>query len=157
MLSKETFKRVESTLDDILEQFFAADDKICTEPPKNKSKSKDIPINIYDDAEKSVIVALIPGIRHEYVKVELSDDLKAIEISFTTSAEKSKTLELKHREFEDYYGVSDIHKRSVEIINDGVYDLDKINSTLTHGILYINLPKIVPKKKAKPTITINKL
>lgn len=159
MLSKETLKRIEETLDEMFDTFLDDETTRTKTPSKTKSTDHNIPINIYDDSEKSVIFALIPGERKSNVKVELSDDLDAIEITVGSNSpvvevDSSKMSELKHREFDDFRSINSFRKRSVRITKDHVYALDKITSHLEFGILRIYLPKMKSVKKDKPVIEV---
>lgn len=94
------------------------------------------PVDIYETGEGLVVVADLPGVRREDLKVEVKDDILTIE----ARAPHQTPGEPVYREFE-----SPCFFRQFQL-SDTV-DVSKISADLKHGVLSLKLPKA---EAAKP-------
>tara|TARA_Y100000034_G_C6758871_1_gene337839 strand:+ start:189 stop:671 length:483 start_codon:yes stop_codon:yes gene_type:complete len=103
--------------------------------------------NIYDYSDKVGIIAEIPGLTKEQVKIEIEENVLII------SGDKHKTIEDEGAKILKRELKQSSFKRSFEL--GDVLDSDKISANFEDGILSIDLPKRQPKEPAKKIVEIS--
>ena len=97
------------------------------------------PLDIYEDNDKIIVEAEIPGLSKEDIKINVADNI------LTIRAEKKKEEKIKEKDViyeEIAYG---IYEREIELPQ--TVDTDKIDAVYENGVLKIILPK---KEEVKP-------
>ena len=97
------------------------------------------PVDIFEDAEGIRIIAEVPGVKPEDVKISLENNVLAIKGSKQQVAEER--TERVHR-YERTYGT---FERSFTL--PATVDASNIKATYEHGVLTVTLPKA---EKTKP-------
>src|SRR5437879_6259475 len=97
------------------------------------------PVDIFEDAEAIRIIAEVPGVKPEDVKISLEDNVLTLRGSKQQVAEER--TERVHR-YERTYGT---FERSFTL--PATVDASNINARYEHGVLTVTLPKV---EKAKP-------
>ncbi len=97
------------------------------------------PLDIYEDNDKIVVEAEIPGLNKEDIKINVADNI------LTIKAEKKKEEKVKDKDViyeEIAYG---IYEREIELPQ--TVDTEKIDAVYEDGVLKVVLPK---KEEVKP-------
>ena len=97
------------------------------------------PVDIFEDVEGLRLIAEIPGVKPEDVKISLEDNVLTIKGAKQQAAEER--TERVHR-YERTYGT---FERSFTL--PATVDASNIKATYEHGVLTVTLPKV---EKAKP-------
>jgi len=97
------------------------------------------PVDVFEDANGIRILAEVPGVRPEDVKISVENDVLTIQGAKRETAEEK--TEQVHR-YERAYGV---FERTFTLPN--TVDAANIKATYEHGVLRITLPKA---EKARP-------
>jgi len=97
------------------------------------------PVDIFEDAEAIRIIAEVPGVKPEDVKISLDDNVLTIKGAKQQVAEER--TERVHR-YERTYGS---FERSFTL--PATVDASNIKASYAHGVLTVTLPKA---EKAKP-------
>ena len=97
------------------------------------------PVDIFEDAEGLRIIAEVPGVKPEDVKISLEDNVLTIKGAKQQVAEER--TERVHR-YERTYGT---FKRSFTL--PATVDASNVKATYGHGVLTVTLPKV---EKGKP-------
>ena len=103
-------------------------------------------IDISEDKENINVVAEIPGVKKDEIKITLQDNILTIE------GEKKKEIEQKEKNFfrnERMYGS---FKRCFTLPDP--VDSDKVDAKFENGMLNIQLKKIEPKTKSEKVIEL---
>ena len=100
-------------------------------------------VDIYETDEAIFAVADMPGINEKSVEITLEKNL--LTIDGYIEPESSDKYDLAYAEYE----VGDYH-RSFKLSNE--IDQNKIEATVKHGVLYLNLPKIGEAKARKISV-----
>jgi HSP20 family protein len=95
--------------------------------------------DVFEDRDAVKIVAEIPGVRPEDVKLTLENNL------LTIRGEKKQTAEERNERVHRYERSYGTFERSFAL--PGTVDPEKIQATYEHGILTVTLPKA---EKARP-------
>lgn len=103
-------------------------------------------IDISDDEKNINIVAEIPGVKKENIKVTLQDNILTLE------GEKKKEEEKKENNYFRSERVYGSFKRCFTLPTE--VDSEKIEARFENGILHITLNKIEPKPKKTKTIEL---
>jgi HSP20 family molecular chaperone IbpA len=94
-------------------------------------------VDVYETDEKVVLVAEMPGVRKEDLKVEVRDNLLKIRGEKTPPSFEGEEVSGEIR-----YGV---YERN--FVLSPVLDLGKVSASYENGMLFITLPK---REEAKP-------
>jgi HSP20 family protein len=92
---------------------------------------------------KIKIVANLPGMKKEDVKLELDEDTRTLRIFGEHKQEKREDNERFHsveRQFGKF-------ERTIRLPQNA--DLDNINAKVEHGVLNVEIPKVEPKSKTR--------
>lgn len=103
-------------------------------------------IDISEDENSFYIVAEIPGVKKEDIKITLQDNILTIE------GEKKKSTEQKEKNFYRSERMFGSFKRSITLPAE--VDSDKVEAKFEDGMLNIRLQKIEPKKKNEKVIEL---
>lgn len=95
--------------------------------------------DIFEDRDAIKIVAEIPGVKQEDIKLSLENN------TLTIRGEKKQQAEEKTERVHRYERSYGFFERSFSL--PSTVDPEKVEATYEHGLLTINLPKI---EKAKP-------
>ena len=112
----------------------------------NLSESFSPKIDISEDNETVNVVAEIPGVKKENIKITVQDNILTLE------GEKKKEESKKESNFfrtERTYGS---FKRSFTLPSD--VDTDKVDAKFENGILHVRLKKFVQKPKTEKVIEL---
>lgn len=102
------------------------------------------PVDIYEVADGLVVTADVPGVTQDQLEVRVDNHI----LTIRGQASASTVAEPAYREYElvNYF-------RQFEL-NDKV-DEGKITADLKHGVLTLNLPKMVEAKPRKITVAVS--
>jgi HSP20 family protein len=125
--------------DSILEQLFKPwhESHLETEPTA-------LPVDIYEDDERFVVTADLPGIAKENIRVSLTEGMLTINAEVKPGEPKSGGHWLRRERHHGQY------VRSIQLT--GTYDAENIEASLNSGVLELVIPK--PKKAQPKTISI---
>lgn len=125
----------------------------------NHDSTKTLPTNINDYPTKSEIVVNVAGYIGEDITVEVSEDRDELIIiagkivkQMDGDPNPKRYMKKMHTEFD--YDSSFPKERRIQITNPESYDLEKITSECSYGILKIYLPYKPTKKKENIKIKI---
>lgn len=122
-----------SSLSNILEDFFDS----TLEAPANTRKMMPVDIEEHDGVFN--IVAELPGVKKEDIKISVENNVLSI------SAETSKEEKKDTKGYKYYERRSGSYERSFKLQDD--LDSSKINASYENGLLKLEIPV---KEKAKP-------
>ncbi len=94
------------------------------------------PVDIYEEKDKLVLVADLPGSTKDYVKVDVENGILTLQA--TTGSEKHGNTIYSEFEMVNFF-------RQFELSEE--VDVDKISAEMKNGVLILNLPKV---EKVKP-------
>ncbi len=97
------------------------------------------PVDILEDKDSVQIVAELPGIKPEEVKISLENSV------LTISGEKRQVAEEKTEHVHRYERAYGVFERSFSV--PSTVDAERIQAAYEHGVLTVRLPKV---EKAKP-------
>jgi HSP20 family protein len=103
-------------------------------------------IDIFDNEQTFSVVAEIPGIKKENLKITLQDNILTIE------GEKKKEDEVKEKNYYRSERVFGSFKRCFTLPAE--VDSEKVDAKFEDGILMINLKKLEPKQKNEKVIEL---
>ena len=101
--------------------------------------------DIYETADKMILIADMPGASSDSIHVTLEQDLLTIEAQVQPHFPEG--YELMYNE----YGVGDYHRSFT--LNETV-DRDKISAHYKNGVLELVLPKVEPAKPKKISVQV---
>ncbi|RJP18632.1 MAG: Hsp20/alpha crystallin family protein [Candidatus Omnitrophota bacterium] len=89
------------------------------------------PVDIYEEKDKLVLVADLPGSDKDSVKVDVENGMLTLQASTQSQSVGSPI----YREFElvNFYRQFELSEK---------IDVDKISAELSNGVLYLHLPKV---------------
>jgi HSP20 family molecular chaperone IbpA len=102
------------------------------------------PVDIYEMPDGLVVMADVPGVRHEHLDVRVDNHILSIRAQ--TGHAHPDGLTYREHELVNYF-------RQVEL-NDKV-DEDKISADLKHGVLTLTLPKAEAAKARQIAVTVS--
>ena len=103
-------------------------------------------IDISDDEQTFSVIAEIPGIKKDNLKITLQDNILTIE------GEKKKEDEVKEKNYYRSERVFGSFKRCFTLPSE--VDSEKVDAKFEDGILKINLKKLEPKPKNEKVIEL---
>jgi HSP20 family protein len=106
------------------------------------------PVDVYETREAVMIIAEVPGIRAEDVKISLENNV--LTIRGEKRQEKRDENERVHR-YERSYG---LFERSFTL--PATVDSDRITASYDGGVLTISLPKVERARPREITVTLRK-
>ncbi|MBW2067221.1 MAG: Hsp20/alpha crystallin family protein [Deltaproteobacteria bacterium] len=101
-------------------------------------------VDIYDDDDKMVIKAELPGVDKKDIEVDLKDRVLTIK---GERSQESETKEENYYRRERAYGK---FQRSFTLPGD--YDPDKVKAEYKDGVLHVEIPKLEEVKPKKITV-----
>lgn len=109
-------------------------------------------VNVKEDGDKYTMEVAVPGIKKEYVRIDLNKDGDlelAIENKLEHHEEEPRKEEHKEHYLRREFSYSNYQQNYV--LPDDV-DRDKISAKVDNGILEITLPKIITDKDAEKDV-----
>lgn len=104
-------------------------------------------VDVSENDSDYLVLADLPGVKKEHLKVELDDDLLTISAETKGESEqKEGDVVLRH---ERHYGK---YMRSMRLA--GV-DREKVKASFKDGVLKLTLPKVKDTKATKTTVPVN--
>jgi len=103
-------------------------------------------IDISEEKEKINVVAEIPGVKKENIKITLQDNILTIE------GEKKNEIEKKEKNFYRSERVFGSFKRCFTLPAD--VDSEKVEAKFENGMLCVELNKLEPKTKSEKVIEL---
>ena len=144
-MSKSLFEQI---VDEVFaDQLFKdSDDK-----PGHPGKIPKPAVNIVDYDDRSEIWINVAGYDSNMISLELSTERDSLELIINNiNASVTNIKKIIHREFHTPKNLSGITRRKIQITRPEEYDLDKIVSDLSLGVLTVTMPKKKPET-LKPT------
>lgn len=137
-------KTIDETVDEMLNNAFPEWEKTFGIKFEGKAYPK---VNVYDYEERVKIIAEIPGLTKDDVRIEVEEDTLFIigdKVDLFSNEDESKLIkrELTHSKF----------SRGFQL--DGQFEIGKITASFNDGILHIELPKVTPDKPQKKVVDI---
>ncbi len=110
--------------------------KITKETTRSNQNYVIPPVDIYEEADRLVVIADLPGADRDHINVNVEDNVLTLEA--TTQADLSGDVVYREFEMVNFYRQFQLSEH---------VDVDKISANLNNGVLTLSLPKA---EKAKP-------
>lgn len=110
-------------------------------------------VNVKEDADKYTMEVAVPGIKKDYVRIDLNKD-GDLELSIENKLEHHEEdgkAERKEHYLRREFSYSN-YQQSYTLPEDA--DREKISAKVADGVLEVEIPKLAPKEEAKATKNI---
>ncbi|WP_028584826.1 Hsp20/alpha crystallin family protein [Desulfogranum mediterraneum] len=101
-------------------------------------------VDIFETPKAVTVIADIPGVRQEQVELSLDDNVLTIHATMSAERPAGRILleEYEHGHYVRRFSVAES------------IDQDKIEASLTNGVLQVILPKLIPAQPKKITVKV---